>query len=803
MWIRAAGFPARRVLELAADDAATAADRLAELDARAAGLRKTLIDAINARYQHGEGVGRAARNALKRGRLPQPGELDDLEPLRALRSLAEVRTHHEEELERTYSAALARIGQVLQSVASDERFREALLWQNVHALRTGVDWLLAHPNVANAQSREKQQLIASYLQRYSVKNDTIGFFGPICWGEVRPDAPLDVRPGPELLAERVVYLEHWAIDSVAAAFSADPDVKPFIAPRLMPSVAVAGTTLHYGFDLTAQVQPLIARLLGLCDGETPAQEIARMLVADPAAELDSVAEVYELLDGLAQKKLVTWTLEPSALVHPERELRRLLERITVPAVRERTLGQLARLESARDRLAAAGSVTRLTVAIDELSATFELITGQKARRHGGETYAARTPVYEDCVRGLALQLGAPVLERLGPVLVAIARGARWFSHEIATRYRAALGERFAALETPSAPITYLRFWRAVEDLFPEQLTTDISIAVAAELDRRWSAILQLDMSQSRVDLRLADVVDRIERELDAPGAGWPSARYVSPDVLVAARSVEDVMRGAFTLVLGEIHIGNGMQSRLLIPHGPDRADSLMRACELDLPEPRVMPAESRERVTRADTTNWSRGDFDFELGASRSWRPRDHVLRAADLVVERHRASLVVRHVPSARTFDVVSFLEAYFGFMAANHFRPVPPGSHVPRVTIDGVVISREQWRFSRDELPAVGTQTHGSGLFAVVRSWARTRGLPRWVFVKIPEERKPVYVDFASPMLVDVFAKLVRRTSAMTVTEMLPDLEHCWLPDAQGQLYTSELRLVALDPLTWNAPA
>jgi len=30
---------------------------------------------------------------------------------------------------------------------------------------------------------------------------------------------------------------------------------------------------------------------------------------------------------------------------------------------------------------------------------------------------------------------------------------------------------------------------------------------------------------------------------------------------------------------------------------------------------------------------------------------------------------------------------------------------------------------------------------------------------------------------------------------TEMLPDVEQSWLPDAEGRRYTCELRMVALD--------
>ena len=58
----------------------------------------------------------------------------------------------------------------------------------------------------------------------------------------------------------------------------------------------------------------------------------------------------------------------------------------------------------------------------------------------------------------------------------------------------------------------------------------------------------------------------------------------------------------------------------------------------------------------------------------------------------------------------------------------------------------------------------------------------------------------DLASPTLVEMFVKLVRKASRLTVTEMLPSIEDTWVPDAAGDLYTSELRLVTVDPHPWR---
>src|SRR6516165_7427487 len=84
---------------------------------------------------------------------------------------------------------------------------------------------------------------------------------------------------------------------------------------------------------------------------------------------------------------------------------------------------------------------------------------------------------------------------------------------------------------------------------------------------------------------------------------------------------------------------------------------------------------------------------------------------------------------------------------------------------------------------------------------NWARDLGLPRRVFVLSPGELKPIYIDFASPVLTRILCRQVRRAAAdfpgqpVRFTEMLPAPGDCWLADQDGRRYTSEMRLVAVD--------
>jgi hypothetical protein len=136
----------------------------------------------------------------------------------------------------------------------------------------------------------------------------------------------------------------------------------------------------------------------------------------------------------------------------------------------------------------------------------------------------------------------------------------------------------------------------------------------------------------------------------------------------------------------------------------------------------------------------------------------------------------------------------------ALETFRIQLPGDHAPRVTIDNLIVARESWRVPAGELGFAQAAT-APERFAAIRSWAGRHGLPRFVFVKTPVERKPFYLDLASPVLVEIFAKAVRRAlkeipdGTFQLAEMVPGLDELWLPDARGNRYTCELRTVVVD--------
>src|SRR5205085_5811261 len=99
---------------------------------------------------------------------------------------------------------------------------------------------------------------------------------------------------------------------------------------------------------------------------------------------------------------------------------------------------------------------------------------------------------------------------------------------------------------------------------------------------------------------------RVEAAFDAPRPGWKTALYHSPDVMIAARSVEAIRRGEYDLVLGEMHLGsNTLRGTLFLAQHPS-PEEVFRAFELDLPEPRLVPTSSRraQGMTARTISRW-------------------------------------------------------------------------------------------------------------------------------------------------------------------------------------------------------
>ncbi len=817
--LRGAGFPVEAVLKLSNPAAATAADKILEAEDLESEARETALQAAWHEFETAAAASPERRQALKLiDRLKTGKRINQVvpdyaaEPVRILNAAmqeadASWATFHE-----IFRTSSALVSQAVREIANGNDFREALVWQNRHAFRTSVKHLLdASPNKTSKPSerRARETLVAKYLQRYCTKNDTIGFFGPVGWVRLNHEGePIAVRPGPRLLASRNVYFEIWCIDAIAEILAQDRSLKYWTSPRRMSHLSLDGTSLLLPARPPLKLSSKQAAVLNACDGELSAREIARSLLRNASLGFTSEAEIFQLLDELREKDFIVWELEVPIELYPERTLRRMLERIDNDDNLRRTgLAILDELEDRRSEVErAAGDAEKLDHAIGNLDAAFTRLTGAGATRSAGEMYAGRTLIYEDCRRDIEIEIGPELLAALADPLSLVLTSVRWFSFRIAAHYKQLFREIYSeiARRANTQTIDFVAFWyRIYPHIFGE--TKEPVNDVLAGLQQRWASILAVPPDVRRVSYRSEDLRARVLKTFDAPNSGWKSAIYHSPDVMIAASSVADIRRGNFSFVLGELHVSNNtLRPALFCTHHPAPAD-LIDYYDRDRTRTRAVPlipySRWPSRSARMFPTLSSSSDYRIQLSPDPHSAPRDKVLPFGSLVVETDGDDLIARTRDGRVRVDILDIFSDTPTLSIWNGFSLLPSENYQPRITIDRLVVGRESWTLAPADLEFAFEKTE-TERFVGARRWARDLDIPRFAFFKSSSERKPLFVDFDSPLYVDLFAAAVRSCEddvsgkqQITVSEMLPAIDQVWLPDANDRHYTSELRMVVVD--------
>ena len=769
--LRATGFPANSVLTISSAACSQAVERLHEAEAEAELRRQgALAAAIEAyapvRYSEKTGDRKSLAKALRslnKGKPTPPGRFDGAveAALEAYRTACIQRDLHDAAFRETFKQSLPKMAQALCEVASNSRFQEAVIWQNHRVFNRAVAQVRDRaPNASlDWKHRQRLELIANYLQRYCLKNETIGFFGPVGWARLNPEGEtIDVRPGENLLAERTVYFESWCINELVEFLNKEKALRPWIAPRQVPYLHLDGLTLYLPQSRPMQLLHPQALALKLCDGQRTAKSIVAALKLRFPAEIKNEAAGHQLFEFLESRGFITWKLELAPGVYPDRALRKLLESVEDETLRERALKPLVELEAGRDQVVrASGDPEKLHKALHELDATFERITATASTRQAGKMNAARTIVYEDCRRDLQVAVGPELLEHLSGPLSLLLASARWFTFEVAQYYRRIFKEVFEQLarEANSRHVNGAVFWYRCHEYFLNSGKTG-SNDLLSEFQKRWAEVLSLDANQKCVNLTSEQLRPLIEKAFAAPRPGWSSARYHSPDVMVAAASAEAIRRGDYELVLGEVHLGiNTLRGALFTLQHPNPPE-MFRAVQRDMPERGIIigPPKDWVGLTSRSTAVLIPAESYWLLVAHDSLvEPGKHILRIGSLVIEQIGGDLIVRTRDGRLRFDIIEAFADMLSSLISSKFKIIEPAPHTPRVTLDRMVISRERWMFTVSDLPFTHEKVD-SQRFLEVRRWAKSvHGLPRFVFVKSPVEVKPCYVDFDSPIYVDLF--------------------------------------------------
>lgn len=816
--LRGTGFPVDAIERLAESACTSAADALVSVEAALERQFQAAIQALNAALDRFTAAGitpdqpafktvLAARRRLADRKVPQDGELDaEFGPLfRALDALLGERQQLRAAFENAFTACSENQSRTLQSFAADSRFQEAVIWQNRHAFETAVQPLAAvSQQVRNQTLRQREELIANYVQRYCVKNDTIGFFGPVAWGTIDPgDRLLDMVPGPSLLKARHAYFETWAIDKVAEAISRIEGMDWWIPPRLAPHLSIEGSRMTAPGAQLADLGPLETLALPLCDGQHLPREILASVQAAPDFRAFTQDQMRNFLQAKAAQGILVWRFLVPVEVNVETNLRRQLMRIEDAGLRERAIGYLDQLERARKKVEdSAGNPLQLNLALKKLEELFENIAQTSRHRNPGRTYGGRTIIYEDCQRDLAFRISPEFLAPAVPALAILLRGLRWLLHSMAMEFHRLSVETYEELAARLgvADVPVIDWWVITERRL---MDTPSLPRIESEFKEKWAEALPIPSEQSWVyfDSRMLEQrVRRLFPEIPGPRRPFP---YYCPDMMFAA-TPEEIAQGKVLYVLGEFHLGKNTVAHACLAEQHPNREELQQALERDFASGCLRIINTNEDgVTTVRPTQGVFHRTDYMLATTPESVPPSgfdgHPF--SGLILRREGGELVVLERTGQRRFPILEAFTDIFSSFVVNKASWAPALRHIPRVQIDQLVIHRETWRARANEL-SFAAEKQPLDRFLGARRWMVSRGIHRRVFVKTPSEWKPFYLDMESPVLIEILCRSIRKLrdsgqpeAELTFSEMLPDVGQTWLRDAAGARYTCELRFVLVD--------
>lgn len=669
-------------------------------------------------------------------------------------------------------------GNRLWTIARDPLFREAVTWQNRPAVVTGLDALLRRPVGTNdAKTRKKKRLVVKYLQRYCAKNDTIGFFGPVGWATIGGDGSVDFPV--EVTSRRRTYFEPWAILAIAQSIPMGP--RRMTATVTLPGhLRLAGDRL-IGPSIEIPLDAHQARLIRGIDGSSAATLLGR-LSSTPEIQLRWLG----VLLRLAQLGLVRWEYPVVVAHEPACQLIQL-----------EPTECLQRMYALLDCVsAAAGCDVSLQRALDTLGVEFSKQTQLPPRRHEGRWYAGRDLVYEECRRSIRLDFGTQVIDQIAPALRILLKIARWYTYQIARALAKRLQTEFS--ESGSVRIGLHRFWRQTESIYqggPPDVVREVSEHLRMKWNRLWES------AEERPQGRYLPI-EQAERWADsrfqAPCPGWPAARHHAPDLLWDAGDVESLQSGDSQAILGELHPGVNPLSTLSVLAHCDVRDELQQDWNQDFPAALISPIPGEEFARSTIDARLANDHWHLDLGGNFSSElPAHRVLRVADFDVVRRGNQLVAVHVTRPLTFDLLGVFERRIILHAATAFSLWDGCATSPRRYLGNLLVQRRQWALEAANTLDFVRRGNWDGL----QEWRSGLGIPDRVFVRLPQETKPVYIDFGSGLSTDWFTRLAANSSAIRISEMLPGPDGLWLCDGKGNRYTSEVRMIAVDPMEYDS--
>lgn len=701
--------------------------------------------------------------------------------------------------EKEFEVAERRYIERLARVARETAVGEAIAWQNVAMYQSN---LVALDATANRKNRRRADKVFSYVSRYTAKNDTIGFYGPLSWGTVGQAPKSFFRAQQPLLDNRRLYFESWAVDEIARALARLPGVFPYLP------IIIHGTLQQpTGQDQIGGADTINERITtGVRRNDTIGSLAARMASSHGDSFEDVAVGIGELVSSGRLTCVPLADVADDGLDY----LQRWVAEVPDPVVRARVESALKPFGDLREELVQArGDANAVADAQSRLSQEFSRVTGADPTRRPGEQYAGRSLVYEDSTRHVEFSIGDDYLDAWDGPLSILLQAADWYVGLAGNKFEELVADTFAAAsrERKSDEVLLERVFFMISERLAHGVreVSEFVSSCQAELQRRWQMFSEAAWS-SHDRGRLDDLLTLAEQLFPTSDEPWPGAHVHSPDIQLLGGEPNP---SGVQAVLGELHVAtNSLEQPAFLRFAP-RLDRVREEELKAFPNGRVRmipPRSSRFVSSRLSPP----GPITEDKWAYWTWGrscPAVNARRvdASDLSVCLQRESNRLWVSGSDLSAPLMSVFGDLLSMTLAGTFSLCHPESSMRRVEVNGLVLSRGQWN-----IPLVSCDwakgRSRARRYAAFLEWCRGASLPRQFYWRVRDSEKPQLVDQAIPASAERLATRLHGTDIdyLRVAEALPSTEEAWLRDADGHHYSSEVRLVArLSPSSTGLPA
>jgi hypothetical protein len=415
-------------------------------------------------------------------------------------------------------------------------------------------------------------------------------------------------------------------------------------------------------------------------------------------------------------------------------------------------------------------------------------------------YSATNPIAEECFRELNLVVGSALISEV------TSEAAPWIDlwrdsyAFIAGRVAAGLRTILEQAPLRDGTLPFPRFLRlCAETKLP--LSGAGMVALAHLAFREVQEAFREQMSERADDrecqLTAADC-GFVRRNFDY--VKFDECTYPSADLQLAAPSIDAVTRGDYQWILAELH-----PPVALLHHGfywscPDKA-ALARAIEKTLcGKPYLYYGYFAADFTATTTVRLDALARSVKFVAPEPSVAHWEKFRPAETEVFIDETGDVAVRTRESRRY-LGSFAR---GWVIPLGFHPFSfsLGAHTPRLRCGKVVVQREAWTVTLEELGKANFTGVSRNLVVAVEKLRATRGLPRFIFIRPTEQAlrrsgaegrdkdtKPVFIDLESYLFLEIFHRWLTKAGELEVTEMLPTPDQLFWQEADGR-HTFEFR-------------